>query len=110
MGRVTDGLSLEVITVRRERAIVRDYNGHLRIDQVDLDKVEIMEELMEKIYLQEKEIERLRKAWQNANEANIKIGNELNATRWELIEARKEIEKLTRISIDYEVVREEAEE
>ena len=68
------------------------------------------EELMEKIYLQEKEIERLRKAWQNANEANIKIGNELNATRWELIEARKEIEKLTKISIDYEVVREEAEE
>ena len=103
-------MSLEVITVRRERAIVRDYNGHLRINQVDLDKVEIMEELMEKIYLQEKEIERLRKAWQNANEANIKIGNELNATRWELIEARKEIEKLTRISIDYEVVREEAEE
>ncbi len=94
--------------MRRKRAIVRDYNGHLRIDQVDLDKVEIMEELMEKIYLQEKEIERLRKAWQNANEANIKIGNELNATRWELIEARKEIERLTRISIDYEVVREEA--
>ena len=94
--------------MRRERAIVRDYNGHLRIDQVDLDKVEIMEELMEKIYLQEKEIERLRKAWQNSNETNIKIGNELNATRWELFEARKEIEKLTRISIDYEVVREEA--
>lgn len=94
--------------MRRERAIVRDYNGHLRIDQVDLDKVEIMEELMEKIYLQEKEIERLRKAWQNANEANIKIGNELNATRWELIEARKEIKRLTRISIDYEIVREEA--
>lgn len=97
-----------MISVRRERAIVRDYNGHLRIDQVDLDKVEIMEELMEKIYLQEKEIERLRKAWQNANEANIKIGNELNATRWELIEARKEIKRLTRVSIDYEVVREEA--
>ena len=94
--------------MRRERAIVRDYNGHLRIDQVDLDKVEIMEELMEKIYQQDKEIQRLRKAWQNANEANIKIGNELNATRWELIEARKEIERLTRISIDYEVVREEA--
>ena len=94
--------------MRRERAIVRDYNGHLRIDQVDLDKVEIMEELMEKIHLQEKEIERLRKAWQNSNEANIKIGNELNATRWELFEARKEIEKLTKISIDYEVVREEA--
>ena len=94
--------------MRRERAIVRDYNGHLRIDQVDLDKVEIMEELIEKIHLQEKEIERLRKAWQNSNETNIKIGNELNATRWELFEARKEIEKLTRISIDYEVVREEA--
>ena len=94
--------------MRRERAIVRDYNGHLRIDQVDLDKVEIMEELMEKIYQQDKEIQRLRKAWQNANEANIKIGNELNATRWELIEARNEIERLTRISIDYEVVREEA--
>lgn len=103
-------MSLEVITVRRERAIVRDYNGHLRIDQADLDAVETLEELREKIYQQEKEIERLRKAWQNANEANIKIGNELNATRWELIEARKEIEKLTRISVDYEVVREEVEE
>ena len=96
--------------MRRERVIVRDHNGHLRIDQADFDAVETLEELREKIYQQEKEIERLRKAWQNANEANIKIGNELNATRWELIEARKEIEKLTRISIDYEVVREEAEE
>ena len=96
--------------MRRERAIVRDYNGHLRIDQADLDAVETLEELREKIYQQDKEIQRLRKAWQNANEANIKIGNELNATRWELIEVRKEIEKLTRISIDYEVVREEAEE
>lgn len=96
--------------MRRERAIVRDYNGHLRIDQADLDAVETLEELREKIYQQDKEIQRLRKAWQNANEANIRIGNELNATRWELIEARKEIEKLTRISIDYEVVREEAEE
>lgn len=96
--------------MRREQVIVRDYNGHLRIDQADLDAVEKMEELREKIYQQDKEIQRLRKAWQNANEANIKIGNELNATRWELIEARKEIEKLSRISIDYEVVREEAEE
>lgn len=94
--------------MRRERVIVRDHNGHLRIDQVDLDAVETLEELREKIYQQDKEIERLRKAWQNANEANIKIGNELNATRWELIEARKEIKRLTRISIDYEVVREEA--
>lgn len=91
--------------MRRERVIVRDHNGHLRIDQADLDAVETLEELREKIYQQEKEIERLRKAWQNANEANIKIGNELNATRWDLIEARKEIERLTKISIDYEVVR-----
>ena len=94
--------------MRRDSVIVRDYNGHLRIDQADLDAVETLEELREKIYQQDKEIQRLRKAWQNANEANIKIGNELNATRWELIEARKEIERLTRISIDYEVVREEA--
>ena len=94
--------------MRRERVIVRDHNGHLRIDQADLDAVETLEELREKIYQQDKEIQRLRKAWQNANEANIKIGNELNATRWELIEARNEIERLTRISIDYEVVREEA--
>ena len=101
-------MSLEVITMRRDSVIVRDYNGHLRIDQADLDAVETLEELREKIYQQDKEIQRLRKAWQNANEANIKIGNELNATRWELIEARKEIERLTRISIDYEVVREEA--
>ena len=94
--------------MRRDSVIVRDYNGHLRIDQADLDAVETLEELREKIYQQDKEIQRLQKAWQNANEANIKIGNELNATRWELIEARKEIERLTRISIDYEVVREEA--
>lgn len=94
--------------MRRDSVIVRDYNGHLRIDQADLDAVEVLEELRETIFQKDKEIERLRKAWQNANEANIKIGNELNATRWELIEARKEIERLTRISIDYEVVREEA--
>lgn len=96
--------------MRSERVIVRDHNGHLRIDQADLDAVETLEELREKIYQQDKEIQRLRKAYANCNEANKKIGNELNATRWELIEARKEIEKLTKISIDYEVVREEAEE
>ena len=62
-------------TVRKERAIVRDYNGHLRIDQADLDAVEVLEELRETIFQKDKEIERLRKAWQNANEANIKIGN-----------------------------------
>ena len=42
-------MSLEVITVRRERARVRDYNGHLRIDQADLDAVETLEELREKM-------------------------------------------------------------
>lgn len=94
--------------MRKERAIVRDYNGHLRIDQADLDAVEMLEELRETIFQKDKEIEKLRKAYANCNEANKKIGNELNATRWELIEARKEIERLTRISIDYEVVREEA--
>ena len=43
--------------MRKERAIVRDYNGHLRIDQADLDAVEMLEELRETIFQKDKEIE-----------------------------------------------------
>lgn len=91
-------------------AIVRDYNGHLRIDQINLDAVENMNELRTLVYQQKKEIERLRKICDNYDDANKKIGEELNATRWELIKAREEIKRLTAIDFDYEVVREEADE
>ena len=88
-----------------EPAIVRDYNGHLRSDQINLDAVANMSELRRMIDDQRREINRLRTACDNYDEANKKIGEELTATRWELIKARKEIEKLTTVKVDYEVVR-----
>ena len=92
-----------------EPAIVRDYNGHLRIDQINLDAVANMSELRRMIDDQRRKINKLRTACDNYDDANKKIGEELNATRWELIKAREEIKRLTAIDFDYEVVREEAE-
>lgn len=84
--------------------IVKDYNGHIRIDQADLDALNDLESLREEIANKKREINELRQAIDNLVSANAKIGNELNATRWELKKANERIADLQKISVDYEIV------
>lgn len=84
--------------------IVKDYNGHVRIDQADLDALNDLESLRSEIANKNREIEELRRAVDNLVSANAKIGNELNATRWELKKANERIADLQKISVDYEIV------
>lgn len=84
--------------------IVTDYNGHVRIDQADLDALNDLESLREEIANKNREIEELRRAVDNLVSANSKIGNELNATRWDLKKANERIADLQKISVDYEIV------
>ena len=84
--------------------IVKDYNGHVRIEQADLDALNDLESLRSEIANKNREIEELRRAVDNLVSANAKIGNELNATRWELKKANERIADLQKISVDYEIV------
>lgn len=43
------------------------------------------------------------KAVDNLDTANVKISNELNETRWELIRVQAQLKQLTEISVDVEV-------
>ena len=84
--------------------IVKDYNGHIRIDQADLDALNDLESLRSEIANKNREIEELRRAVDHLVSANSKIGNELNATRWDLKKANERIADLQKISVDYEIV------
>lgn len=84
--------------------IVKDYNGHIRIEQADLDALNDLESLRSEIANKNREIETLRRAVDNLVSANSKISNELNATRWELKKANERIADLQKISVDYEIV------
>lgn len=46
---------------------------------------------------------KLIKAVDNLDTANVKISNELNETRWELIRVQAQLKQLTEISVDVEV-------
>lgn len=86
--------------------IVKDYNGHVRIEQADLDALNDLESLRSKIANKNREIEELRRAVDNLISANSKIGNELNATRWDLKKANERIADLQKISVEYEIISE----
>lgn len=92
------------------RVIVKDYNGHVRLDQADLDALNDLESLRAEIAKKEREIDELRRAVDNLVSANSKIGNELSDTRWELKKANEKIADLQRISVSYEIVAEVARE
>lgn len=86
-----------------EKIIVRDYNGHYRMDQVDLDDCYNLDRYrIENCRLKER-IKELERACDNYDQANCKISQELNETRWQLIEAKHRIEELERIAVDWEV-------
>lgn len=87
--------------------IVKDYNGHYRMDQVDLDDCRRLEDLRAENDRLRKRIRELEQACDNLNEANCKISQELNETKWKLIKAQQRIEELEHIEIDWEVIRED---
>lgn len=89
--------------------IVTDYNGHVRIDQADLDALETLGELRTQLSEERKENETLRETVRRLSKANGKISAELNETRWALLRANKKIEKLQSIEVSYETVPEEVE-
>lgn len=89
--------------------IVTDYNGHIRIDQADLDALETLGELRTQLSEEKKENETLRQTVKRLSDANGKISAELNETRWALLRAEERIEKLQSIEVSYETVPEEVE-
>lgn len=86
--------------------IVKDYNGHYRMDQVDLDDCRRLDELRAENSRLRERIQELEQACDNFDQANCKISQELNETRWQLLEANKRIEQLQSIDVDWEVVHE----
>lgn len=89
--------------------IVTDYNGHVRIDQADLNALETLGELRTQLSEERKENETLRETVRRLSKANGKISAELNETRWALLRANEKIEKLQSIEVSYETVPEEVE-
>ena len=87
--------------------IVKDYNGHLRIDQADLDALETLGELRVQLTDERNENETLRETIRRLSKANGNISAELNETRWALLRANEKIEKLQSIEVSYETVPEE---
>lgn len=92
-----------------ERVIVKDYNGHYRIDQVDLDDCRRLDELRAENQRMRERIRELEQACDYYDEANCKIGQELNETKWKLLQAQKRINELERIDINWEVIRDDGE-
>lgn len=88
-----------------EKIIVKDYNGHYRMDQVDLDDCYKLDKYrIENCRLKER-IKELERACDNYDQANREISQALNETRWQLIEAKARIEELEGIEVDWEVVK-----
>lgn len=87
--------------------IMTDYNGHVRIDQADLDALETLGELRTQLSEEKKENETLRETIRQLSKANGNISAELNETRWALLRANERIEKLQSIEVSYENVPEE---
>ena len=89
-----------------DKVIVRDYNGHYRLEQVDLDEVLRARDRLKEIDDLKAQVEYWKDAWEKCQDANVAIGNELNDTRWKLIAAQKQLAALEHIDIDWEVAEE----
>lgn len=89
-----------------DKVIVRDYNGHYRLEQVDLDEVLRARDRLKEIDDLKVQVEYWKDAWEKCQDANIAIGNELTDTRWKLIAVQKRLAALEHIDIDWEVAEE----
>ena len=89
-----------------DKVIVRDYNGHYRLEQVDLDEVLRARDRLKEIDDLKVQVEYWKDAWEKCQDANIAIGNELNDTRWKLIVVQKRLAAFEHIDTDWEVAEE----
>lgn len=95
------------MSLQQKPVIVRDYNGHYRMDKVDLDACRKLDDLRAENGRLRERIRELERACDNYDEANCKISQELNETRWKLIEAQEQLARLEHIDVDWEVVKDD---
>ena len=83
-----------------DSVIVRDYNGHYRIEQADLDAIRQLDKLKEENKKLKLRIAELEKACENFNEANCDISNKYLEVKRELEMANERIKELERIDVE----------
>lgn len=83
-----------------DSVIVRDYKGHYRIEEADLDALRQLDKLREENKKLKLRIAELEKACANYNEANCDISNKYLEVKLELEMANERIEELERISVE----------
>lgn len=101
------GVHVSKKTPRIESVIVTDYNGHVRIEQVDLDRLYKLEfreaEYLRTITELRNELSDTKKACLNLSETNEALSREVSKLRWALIDAENKIEELQRIEVEVKV-------
>lgn len=83
-----------------DSVIVRDYNGHYRIEEADLDALRQLDKLREENKKLKLRIAELEKACANYNKANCDISNKYLEVKLELEMANERIKELERISVE----------
>lgn len=90
--------------MRYERIIVTDYNGHVRIEQADLDRLYALEakenEHQSEVKKLRQKISELKKACDNFASTNEALSREISELRWALKEAENTIEQLQKIDVE----------
>ena len=93
--------------MKYERIIVTDYNGHVRIEQHDLDRLYALEqkenEHQSEVKKLRQRITELEKACDNFISENAALSRELSELRWALRDAEERIEQLQRIDVEVTV-------
>ena len=93
--------------MKYEKVIVTDYNGHVRIEQHDLDRLYALEakenEHQDEVRKLRREVERLEKIRDNLATANEKLSREISELRWALADAENRIEELRKIDVEVTV-------
>lgn len=88
-----DGLCVEITTAYQRAGKYNLFQNIYKLDDLRAENNRLKER-----------IRALERACDNYDQANCKISRELNETRWQLIKAKRRIEELERISVDWEVV------
>ena len=93
--------------MRYEKIIVTDYNGHIRIEQVDLDRLYTLEakenEYQSEIKRLHQRISDLERACDNLVSTNEALSRDISGLRWKLIDAENIIERLQKIDVEVTV-------
>ena len=87
-----------------EKVIVTDYNGHVRIKPIDLDRLYALEakenEHQSEVKKLRQRIRELEKACDNFSSTNNALSREISELRWALKDAENTIEQLQKIDVE----------